>query len=142
MDETPHPMPNTDNGRQHGTPGRHLRLPDLPDFKLGVEGDLNGFDATDSEFLQFVQSLVPVTGENVDHWTWEERRDFLNWCLDEQVLTIQGGRLVPVEETIPTAPLTSDTEGDTHRSSEDVEVVHVVDRESVVITANPIFSAN
>jgi hypothetical protein len=62
MDETPHPMPNTDSGKQHGTPGTHLRLPDLPDFKLGVEGDLNGFDATDSEFLHFVQSLVPLTG--------------------------------------------------------------------------------
>jgi len=78
-------------------------LPDLPDFKLGVEGDLNGFDATNIEFLTFAQSLVPVTGGG-DRWTWEERRDFLNWCLDEQVLTIKDGRLVPVEETIPTAP--------------------------------------
>jgi hypothetical protein len=142
MDETPHPMPNTDSGEQHGTPSTHLRLPDLPDLKLGIEGDLNGFDATDSEFLQFVQSLVPLTGENLDHWTWEERRDFLNWCLDEQVLTIQGGRLVPVEETMPTAPLTSDTGGDEPRSAEDVEVVHDGERESTVITSDPPISAN
>jgi hypothetical protein len=132
-------MPNTDSGGQHGTPGTHLRLPDLPDFKLGVEGDLNGFDASDSEFLQFVQSLVPLTGENLDHWTWEERRDFLNWCLDEQVLTIQDGRLVPVEETIPTVPLYNDTEGGAPRS---VEEVHDGDRERTVITADPPTSAN
>jgi hypothetical protein len=142
MDETPHPMPNTDNGEQHGTPIMHLRLPDLPDFKLGVEGDLNGFDASDSEFLQFVQSLVPLTGENLDHWTWEERRDFLNWCLDEQVLTIQDGRLVLVEETIPTTPLTSDTEGDASSSAEDVEFLHDVERARPVIDANPTISAN
>jgi hypothetical protein len=142
MDETPHPMPNTASGRPHGTPGTHLRLPDLPDFKLGVEGDLNGFDATDSEFLQFVQSLVPLTGENLEHWTWEERRDFLNWCLDEQVLTIQDGRLVPVEETIPTVPLASYEVKDVPGSAEEVEGVHEVERERTVITANPPISAN
>ena len=142
MDETPHPMPNTDSGKQHGTADTHLRLPDLPDFKLGVEGDLNGFDATDSEFLQFVQSLVPLTGENLEHWTWEERRDFLNWCLDEQVLTIQDGRLVPVEETIPTVSLTNETEGDAPVSVEDPDVVHDVEGDSAGIIADPATKAN
>jgi hypothetical protein len=142
MDETPHPMPNTDSGKQHGTPGTHLRLPDLPDVRLGVEGDLNGFDASDSEFLQFVQSLVPLTGDNLEHWTWEERRDFLNWCLDEQVLIIQNGRLVPVEETMPTIPLTSDTGRDEPGSGEEVEVLHDGERDSAVITSDPTTSAN
>jgi hypothetical protein len=109
MEEMQDHTPSTDNGKQNGTPIEHLRLPDLPDFRLGVDGDLNGFDATDSEFLHFVQSLVPLTGEQTDHWTWEERRDFLNWCLDEQVLTIKDGRLVPVEETISTAPLSEES---------------------------------
>jgi hypothetical protein len=142
MDETPHPMPNTDSGKQHGTPGTHLRLPDLPDVKLGVEGDLNGFDATDSEFLQFVRSLVPLTGENLEHWTWEERRDFLNRCLDEQVLTIRDGRLVPVEETMPTVPLTSDAGEDEPGSAENVEVVHDVERAHAVITSDPPINVN
>jgi hypothetical protein len=84
---------------------RYISLVDLPDFRLGEEGDVNGFDATDSEFLHFVQTLVPVTGENLDHWTWEERRDFLNWCLDEQILQLKDGCLVPFEESIPTEPL-------------------------------------
>jgi hypothetical protein len=109
MEQTQSQPQNTDNGAKHGQPNKRVRLPDLPEYRLGAEGDLNGFDATDAEFLQFVQSLVPVTGENIDHWTWEERRDFLNWCLDEGVLTIQDGRLVPVEELVPTAPLTQDT---------------------------------
>jgi hypothetical protein len=141
MEETQNHMPSTDNGEQNGTPVTHLRLPDLPDFKLGIDGDLNGFDATDSEFLQFVQSLVPLTGDNLDHWTWEERRDFLNWCLDEQVLTIQDGRLVPVEETITTTPLTHDTEGDAPRSAEDAGFSHDVERATPVIVANPEISA-
>lgn len=102
MEETQNHTQNTSNGELNG---KRLRLPDLPDYKLGEDGDLNGFDATDSEFLNFVQTLVPLTGENLDHWTWEERRDFLNWCLDEHVLTIKDGRLVPYEENIPTAPL-------------------------------------
>jgi hypothetical protein len=142
MDETPHPMPNTASGRPHGTPGTHLRLPDLPDFKLGVEGDLNGFDATDSEFLQFVQSLVPLTGENLEHWTWEERRDFLNWCLDEQVLTIKNGRLVSIEETIPTVPLHIDTEGDAPGSVEAVDVVHDGEDDVDHIIADPSSNTN
>jgi hypothetical protein len=106
MEQTQNQPQNTDSGAKNGQPAIRLRLPDLPDYRLGQEGDLNGFDATDSEFLNFVQALVPLTGEGLEHWTWEERRDFLNWCLDEQVLTIQDGRLVPVEEHIPTAPLT------------------------------------
>ena len=107
MEETQNHTQNTNSGEQNGTQNTHLRLPDLPDFKLGTDGDLNAFDATDSEFLNFVQSLVPLTGDNTDHWTWEERRDFLNWCLDEQVLEIKDGHLVAcdIKETIATQPL-------------------------------------
>lgn len=108
MEETQNHTQSTNSGEKSGLQLIHLRLPDLPDVKLGADGELNGFDATDSEFLNFVQSLVPLTGENTDHWTWEERRDFLNWCIDENVLTIQDGRLVPVEETVQTAPLSAE----------------------------------
>jgi hypothetical protein len=142
MAKTQKAQPSTDNGAKNGQPNMRLRLPDLPEYKLDVEGDLNAFDATDSEFLNFVQSLVPLTGENTDHWTWEERRDFLNWCLDEQVLTIQDGRLVPVEETMPTAPLTSDTDGDEPVYAEDIEVAHSVERAHAVITSDPTITAN
>ena len=142
MEQTQKAQQSTDNGEKNGQPNMRLRLPDLPEYRLGVEGDLNGFDATDAEFLEFMQSLVPLTGEGLDHWTWEERRDFLNWCLDEQVLTIQDGRLVPVEETMPTAPLTSDTDGDAPGSAEDVEVAHDVERAHAVITSDPAISAN
>lgn len=142
MEETKKATPNTSNGEQHGAQNTRLRLPDLPEYRLGVDGDLNAFDATNSEFLHFVQTLVPLTGENTDTWTWEERRDFLNWCLDEQVLTIQDGRLVPVEETMPTAPLTSDTDGDVPESAEEFEVVHDVERLRAVITSDPTISSN
>jgi len=143
MDETPHPMPNTASGRPHGTRAPHLRLPDLPDYKLGTEGDLNGFDATDSEFLHFVQSLVPLTGENLELWTWEERRDFLNWCLDEQVLTIQAGRLVPVEEKISTVPLNNnETAGDALGRAEDAEGVHEGEGERTDIIPDPVINTN
>lgn len=112
MEETQNQQPSTASGGPNGkTSEKRLRLPDLPEYRLGEEGDLNGFDATDIEFLQFVQSLVPVT-DGPDRWTWEERRDFLNWCLDEQVLEIKEGRLVPadVEELTPTAPLSEEEE--------------------------------
>jgi hypothetical protein len=110
-----------------------LSLVDLPDFKLDADGDLNAFDATDSEFMQFVQTLVPLTGDNLDHWTWEERRDFLNWCLDEHVLVIQDGRLVPYEENTPTASLRHDDEG--------TGFLDDVEHARPVITSNPAISA-
>lgn len=97
MEETKRVQQSTDSGEKSGSQGVKLRLPDLPDFKLGQEGDLDAFHATDEEFLSFIETLVPLEGENLDHWTWEERRDFLNWCLDEQVLCIKDGRLVPQE---------------------------------------------
>ena len=118
------------------TPNMRLRLPDLPEYRLGVEGDLNGFDATDAEFLEFIQSLVPLTGEGLDHWTWEERRDFLNWCLDEHVLKIADGRLVPnedPEEGTLTAQLSHD--------SEETGFLTDVERARPVIASNPEMSA-
>ena len=120
MEKTPNQQQTTNDGEQSG---KRLRLPDLPDYKLGTEGEVNPFDATDTEFLNFVQTLVPLNGENLDHWTWEERRDFLNWCLDEQVLTIQDGRLVPVEdeeEKIATALLSHESTEDAQKSTEEV----------------------
>ena len=117
MEEIQNQPLNTDNGAKNGQPATRLRLPDLPEYKLGAEGACNGFDATDAEFLHFVQSLVPLMGENLDQWTWEERRDFLNWCLDEGILTIQDGRLVPVEERVPMAPLAQDTYTDAPKSA-------------------------
>jgi hypothetical protein len=133
MEQTPNQPQNTGSGVKSGQPSMRLRLPDLPDYRLGVDGDLNGFDATDSQFLQFVQSLVPLTGENLDHWTWEERRDFLNWCLDEHVLVIQDGRLVPYEEGTPTAPPRPD--------EEDTGFWDDVERARPVIASNPAISA-
>jgi hypothetical protein len=143
MEETPEATQNTSNGEQSGKQTTRLRLPDLPDLKLGTEGDLNGFDATDSEFLHFVQSLVPLTGEQTDHWTWEERRDFLNWCLDEQVLEVSDGRLILLEETIPTAPLSVQSEAESTAptvrpgSEEDAGFLHDVERARPVIEAKP-----
>ena len=88
-----------------GQSGKRLRLPDLPDYKLGPDGDLDPFHATDAEFFAFAAALVPITGEELDKWTWEDRRDFLNWALDEGVLEIKDGRLIAVEERIPTQTL-------------------------------------
>lgn len=137
MEQTQKVQQNTDNGKKSGQPGLRLRLPDLPEYRLGVDGELNGFDATDSEFLHFVQSLVPLTGEGLDHWTWEERRDFLNWCLDEQVLTIAGGRLVPFEEGTPTEPLSHDGEIEAASEAEDTSFLHRVELARPLIQVNP-----
>jgi hypothetical protein len=133
MEQTQNQPQNTGSGEKSGQPTMRVRLPDLPDYRLGVEGELNGFDATDSQFLQFVQSRVPLTGENLDHWTWEERRDFLNWCLDEHVLVIQDGRLVPYEEGTPTAPLRHD--------DEETGFLDDVERARPVIASNPAINA-
>ena len=136
MEQTQKAQQSTDNGEKNGQPNMRLRLPDLPEYRLGVEGDLNGFDATDAEFLEFIQSLVPLTGEGLDHWTWEERRDFLNWCLDEHVLTIADRRLVPnedPEEGTPTGQLSHD--------SEETGFLYDVERARPVIASNPEMSA-
>jgi hypothetical protein len=135
MEQTQNHTQTTSNGAQNGKPIAHLRLPDLPEFKLGADGDLNGFDASNVEFSQFAHSLVPIKGDS-EQWTWEERRDFLNWCLDEQVLTIAEKRLVPVEdpeEKTPTAPLQAD--------SEETGFLHDVERARPVMRANPEINA-
>ncbi len=106
MDYTQAGQQQTDSSEKHGQPTMPVRLPDGADDRSGADGDANDFDATDVELLHFVQTLVPLTDEGLDHWTWVERRAFLNWCLDEGVLTIQDGRLIPGEKTVPTAPLT------------------------------------
>jgi hypothetical protein len=110
-----------DSGAQHGQPTMRLRVSAVPACKPEAQGDQGSFDATESELLHVLQSLILLTGENLDQWTWEERRDFLNWCLDEGVLTIQDGRLVPVEEDmILTSPLKHDTDTYPPNSAEEL----------------------
>jgi hypothetical protein len=79
MEETTNQQPDrqTDSGTQHGQPTMRLRVPTVPTGKPGAQGDPGGVDATESELLQMLQSLLPLTGENLDQWSWEERRDAL-----------------------------------------------------------------
>ena len=111
MEEPTHQQQDrqADSIAQHGQTTMRLKVPDEAACELGETVVCNGFDFTECELLHLLQSLIPLTGEYSDQWTWEERRDFLNWCLDEGVLTIQGRRLVPVEELVATALLTHDT---------------------------------
>jgi len=88
--ETRKAGPSTSSGKESGKAER-LRLPDLPEVKLGPSSEHNAFHAPDEEFLGFIRTLVPLEGENLDHWTWEERRDFLNWCLDGGILELKDG---------------------------------------------------
>jgi hypothetical protein len=143
MEETDHQQTDrqTDSGTQYGQPTMRLRVPAVPTGKPGAQGDPGGFDVTENELLHVLQSLIPLTGENLDQWSWEERRDFLNWCLDEGVLTIQDGRLVPFEELVPTAPLTHDTDVDAPKSAEDTRFLRDVERAKPVIASNPAISA-
>ena len=79
-------------------PKFHLELRDLRSFQLGEEGEMNARYATDTQFLNFIKTLVPLEAEDgadLEHWTVEERRDFLNWAIDEGVLLVRNGRLVP-----------------------------------------------
>jgi hypothetical protein len=138
MEETHHQQ--TDSGTQYGQPTMQLRVSTVPTGKPGALGDPGGFDATESELLHLLQSLIPLTGENLDQWTWEERRDYLNWCVDEGVLTIQDGRLVPVEELVPTAPLTHDTDVDAHDCEEHAALLRTVERTKPVIDTKPAIS--
>ena len=130
----------TDSGEQHGQPTMKLKVPDEAACELGETVVCNGFDVTEYELLQLLQSLIPLTGEYPDQWSWEERRDFLNWCLDEGVLTIQDGRLVPVEELVPTALLTLDTDVDAPKSAEDTGFLRNVERTKPVIASKPAIS--
>jgi hypothetical protein len=150
MEGTQSQQLSTDNGAKHGTPDEkptqtHIRLPQLPYLTLG-QSEHNAWRASDAEFLAFAQSIVPIKveeGDSVERsWTWEERRDFVNWCIDEGVLVVQDGRLVPVEEEqIPTAPLSHDTEADAQEREEDAGFLHDVERTRPVIQANPAISA-
>ena len=141
MEHTQEVQQQTDSGAEHGQQAMRVSLPSIPDACFGVESDPGGFDAMDGALLRCVQTLVPLTGEGLDHWTREERRIFLNWCLDEGVLTIQDGRLIPIEECVPTAPLTHDTDADAPNNAEDAGFLRDVERATPVIASNPAISA-
>lgn len=96
------------------------------DRALG-QSEHNAWKASDEEFLAFAQSIVHVKVEEGDtlerSWTWEERRDFVNWCIDEGVLLIEDGRLIPVEEEqVQTASLSPGSEANAQERAKDVGI--------------------
>lgn len=91
--ETPEAGKTTSSGSGNGT---KVRLPDLPHLFLGPSSEKSVFEQSDAEFLAYIRGLVPLEGDNLDHWTWEERRDFINWCLEESILELRGDRLLPM----------------------------------------------
>jgi hypothetical protein len=142
VDHTQEVQQQTDSAAEHGQLPMQVSLSDVPDDCFGVKRDQGDFDALDSALLHFVQTLVPLSGETFDQWTWEERRNFLNWCLDEGILTIQDGRLAPVkEELVATDPLRHDTDEDAPRSAENAGFLRHVGRAKQMIAANPAISA-
>ena len=113
MEETQIAPEITDNGARNGLPVAkpvHVRLPDLPHLLLG-QSEQNAWKASDDEFQRFAADLVEIQIEEGDTlerpWLWLDRVDFINWALDEDVLTIQENRLVANEEHIATALLES-----------------------------------
>lgn len=105
-------MPNTSDGAESGerilnsvensvapTPVPHLTLVELKLLKLG-ESEIDARHATHQQFYEFAASLVKLKpadeATNMQHWTVEERRDFLNWCLEKGILHIDGQKLLPV----------------------------------------------
>ena len=74
-------------------PNFRLTLVQLKLFKLG-ESDLTARHASHGEFGIFACSVATVEGGS-EKWTVEERRDFLNWCVENKVLEAKEGRLVP-----------------------------------------------
>ena len=62
-----------------------LKLIDLKYYRLGESGP-TARHATDQEFLAYASSVAKIEGEDITHWTVEDRRDFLNYCFAEGVL--------------------------------------------------------
>src|SRR5215471_4008201 len=131
MEEIQSQQQSTGDGAKNGTPDakpRHtyVRLPQLPYLKLG-QSEHNAWKASDEEFLAFAQSIVQVKVEEGDtlerSWTWEERRDFVNWCIDEGVLLVEDGRLIPVEEEqLQTYSLSPDSEANVQEHTKDADL--------------------
>ena len=132
MEEIQSQQQSTGDGVKNGTldakpTQTHVRLPQLPYLKLG-QSEHNAWKASDEEFLAFAQSIVHVKVEEGDtlerSWTWEERRDFVNWCIDEGVLLIEDGRLIPVEEKqVQTDSLSPDSEANVQERAKEADVV-------------------
>lgn len=74
------------------TPKFQLTLIDLKSFTLG-DHEYTARSATHQQFTEFGRSLVQLDVPDDERWTVEERRDFLNWCIEYQVLDVQEGRL-------------------------------------------------
>jgi hypothetical protein len=130
MEEIQSQQQSTGDGAKNGTPDAkprhtHVRLPQLPYLKLG-QSEHNAWKASDEEFLAFAQLIVHVKVEEGDtlerSWTWEERRDFVNWCIDEGVLLVEDGRLIPVEEEqLQTDSLSPDSEANIQERAKDAD---------------------
>jgi hypothetical protein len=79
-------------------PMPRLTLVELKSHKLG-ESEVDARHATHQQFYEFACSFVTLKpaddATNMQHWAVEERRDFLNWCLENGILRIENGRLMP-----------------------------------------------
>ncbi len=85
------------------SPTVRLRLTSLKLHKLG-ESDITARHATHTEFSTWAQSIVPIEAEegiDLETWTVEERRDFINWCLERNFITAENGRLIPLVCPLP-----------------------------------------
>jgi hypothetical protein len=78
------PGQSTEPGEQTGTKIK-LRLIDLKLYQLGEQGP-SARQATHEEFQVYGASIVEVNGDVT--WTVIERRDFLNWCLDQGLIEV------------------------------------------------------
>jgi hypothetical protein len=65
---------------------------DLKLYRLGESGP-DARRASDTEFFTFASSIARLEGEKLDHWTVEERRDFLNWCPEMGLIESRDGVL-------------------------------------------------
>lgn len=74
-----------------------LRLRDLKLYSLG-EGGPNARTASDEEFNSFLISRVEIgEGSKGKRWTVFRRRDILNWCIENALLSVDGTTLKWIE---------------------------------------------
>jgi predicted GIY-YIG superfamily endonuclease len=74
-----------------------IDLMDLKSYRLG-KTELNARHCTFDEFVSFARSLVQIA-DTGNVRTVFQRRDFLNWCLQEGILRVEDDKLVPNVET-------------------------------------------
>lgn len=72
------------NSVKNSASPKKFALLDLQNLRFEIDGnETNIEDCTDEQFARFIRCYVQLTGDDLDRWPLEERRDVLNFAIEQ-----------------------------------------------------------